>query len=261
MILELLKTRGPLTLTELASYFECSTATIRRDILALERLGDIRRFHGAVALSGVTGPETSFRENALRFASEKTAIGRILAEWIPEDAIVGLNGGTTTTSVAKQLLAARRRVTVVTNAVNIAHLLSDGGIDVVVIGGAVSPPNYETIGPIAIQSLVTLHLDIVVLGANGVDPRFGVTTTTEQEAAVGRAFAERSDRVIIAADHSKLNRNSLFQMLEWNQVDDLATDSQSVSVVAGWAPQAEPLMTYEDAVLYHLRSELPGRLE
>ncbi len=236
-IVALLRLHGALSVADLASRFECSAATIRRDIQELEAQGEIRRFHGAVALDG-TVVERPFRDKYATHADKKKAIAMQLAHWIPDGVTVGLNGGTTATAVALQLMEFKRKITVVTNAVNIAHILSDGGTSVVVVGGALRPQNYETTGPMALSSLANLHLDWAILGANGVDKKFGITATTEQEAAVGHAFAVQADRVVVAADSSKLGRTALFRMLAWQDMQYLASDHDAEAEMEEWGVKA-----------------------
>lgn len=232
-IIELLRAYGTLSIVDLSERVACSTATIRRDIQNLEEQGAVRRFHGAVALDGVV-VERHFQDKFATHAEEKRAIAARLVTWLPGGTIIGLNGGTTTTAVAQSLAEQQSDVTVVTNAINIAHALSDYGLAVVVVGGAVRPQNYETTGPMALSSLTHLHLDWAILGANGIDRRFGITTTTEQEAAVGKAFADQADRVVIVGDRSKLGQTALFRMLSWDEVDYLASDDGASPILEDW---------------------------
>ena len=75
---------------------------------------------------------------------------------------VGLTGGTTCTEVARELVD-RERLTVVTNALNIASELAiRPNLKLVVTGGTARPESYELVGPLAEQSLAGLHLDLVV---------------------------------------------------------------------------------------------------
>ena len=107
-------------------------------------------------------------------------------------AVVGLNGGTTATEVARALATrpdpvARPTpaVTVVTNALNIAwELAVRRQIKIVVTGGAARPQSYELIGPLAGRILEDISLDIVLLGVDQVDPVDGAMAHHEGEAAV-----------------------------------------------------------------------------
>ena len=237
-IMTLLRQQGSMSVTDLAKKMGCSPATIRRDLIFLEQtLGNLKRFHGAVGIDHEAAKNTDvlspldepFDDKVTVNAAEKSAIAIKVAEFLPEYSVVGLNGGTTTALIARQLVALQKVMTIVTNSVNIAYELARSKISVVVVGGALQPANYETTGPLAIKLLEEFHFDWAVLGANAVDRRFGVSVVAENEAAVGQVFADRADSVMVAADHSKLGKGALFRMIDWKKVDWLATSKLGLS--------------------------------
>lgn len=143
----------------------------------------------------------------------------------------------------------------VTNAVNIAFALTTSRIRVVVVGGMLEPANYETTGPLAVETLRTLHLDVAVLGANGLDPRFGASTHTEEEAAVGHIFGDRADVVVMATDASKLERRALFRMVDWADVDYLVSDHRSAATCARW--KVHPVAVDDASGLWQVAGHVP----
>lgn len=234
-ILTLLRQNGTLTISELARTFDCSPATIRRDIHdLLQEVPAIRRYHGAIGLDGSEG-EQWFHEKEEKFTPEKDAIADCLAQWLPDGSTIGLNGGTTTARIALKLAQQKKRLTIVTNAVNIAYQLAGSDIEVVVIGGTLRPRNYETIGPTTRDNLSRLHLDFAILGTNGLDIGNGATSTAEDESAVGQCFAEVADNVVIAADHSKFGRNALYRMLNWPDIDFVVSDQETPISSGSWS--------------------------
>lgn len=239
-ILALLKSQGSMSVAELAERIGCSQATIRRDLKALRENTGVRRFHGAVAVEAIA-MEPAFQERLAVADAEKRAIARRAVEFLQETlkpgSVVGLNGGTTTTQIAHQIAEVGLNVTVVTNAVNIAFALTSSRIPVVVVGGMLLPANYETTGPLAVEALKNLHLDVVILGTNGLDLRFGASTHAEAEAAVGRIFSEQADTVIIAADASKCERTALFRMVEWDRIGYVVADDQAARIFRTWPLQ------------------------
>ncbi|SMC08236.1 transcriptional regulator, DeoR family [Sulfobacillus thermosulfidooxidans DSM 9293] len=247
-ILSRLKQAGTITVQELADTFSCSLATIRRDIHELMmREPQIRRYHGAVGLD-IQDTEQWFHDKTALFPEEKDDLAALVVEWLPEGAVIGLNGGTTTTRVATQLAKNPKALTVVTNAINIAYQLTQAEIPVVVIGGDLRPYNYETTGSMALQGLTGLHLDWAILGANGVHPRVGITTTASDEAVLGQGFRRAADHVLIIADHSKMQRNALYRMLAWNDIDYVATGCQAASLLKEWPVMPHPTMNAAQTV-------------
>lgn len=225
-ILEGLSTDGSVAVAMLMERFGVSAATIRRDLNLLERQHLLTRTHGGAVMQGVLY-ELPLRYKASRHEAEKRRIAEAAVARVAEGAAVGLTGGTTTTEVARAL-ADRQRLTVVTNALNIASELAiRPNIKLVVTGGYARAESYELVGPLAVQSLSGLHLDIVFVGADGISRSDGLTTHHEVEADTNRALIERAKRVIVVADGSKLGRVAFAQICPIEMAHELITDRQA----------------------------------
>lgn len=176
------------------------------------------------------------RYKVARKADEKQRIARAAAELIPSGSTVGINGGTTTSEVARELAVRPEpagtgggiALTVVTNAINIANELAvRPQIKIVVTGGVARPNSYELVGPLVDTVLRTLALDYTILGVDAVHPRFGAATHDESEAGANRALAECAGTVIVVADSSKLGRRAFAQVCETAAVSILVTDKDA----------------------------------
>ena len=136
---ELLK-NGRITVQQLAERLNVSVATVRRDLTELQRSGGLRRTHGgAISLEPLLYEpfrhDSTFQDQIERHAEEKRRIGVAAAELIADGQMVAFTAGTTTTQVARSILV-DRRVTVVTNTVNVAMELSGrSNISIIVTGG------------------------------------------------------------------------------------------------------------------------------
>jgi DeoR family transcriptional regulator, aga operon transcriptional repressor len=233
-LLEMLGQDGRLEVEHAAKTLDVSPATIRRDLddLAAQRL--LTRTHG-----GATPNKTTFdlplRYKAGRRAKQKMRIGEAAAAIVPEGAIVGLNGGTTTTEAARALGSRfdgsgdqRTALTVVTNAVNIANDLAvRPRVKIVMPGGVVRSLSYELGGPLATEILDQISLDIVLLGVDAFDAERGASTHDEGEAVINRLMVARSNRVVVVADSSKLGRTAFTRICAITAVHMLITDSEA----------------------------------
>lgn len=233
-IVELLEQHGALSISALADRLGCANATIRRDLVRLANGGvQLAHHHGSVSLVRQS-LGSQFEANRIAQYEAKEAIAQFMVEFIPDGITVGLNGGTTTLLVARALAKAKKTVRVVTNAVNIAYELSMNEMEVVVVGGAVRLPNFESTGQLALKTLASIHVDLSVLGAEGADSQFGFSTTSEDEAAVAQAFTNCSDKVLMAVDASKLGKKALFRLLDWDDVDFVAIDRRGGLALRQW---------------------------
>ena len=222
-ILERLADGGTVSVTALAEALGASPATVRRDLQHLERQRLLARTHGGAVAQGVTY-ELPLRYKGARRQEEKRRIAAEAARRVSDGEAIGLTGGTTTTEVARALVD-RERLTVVTNALNIASELAvRPNLKLVVTGGWARPESYEVVGPLAEQTLSGLNLDIAFVGADGVDPRGGCTTHHEVEAHTNLALIERSRRTIVVADSSKLGRVAFARICGLDRVHELITD-------------------------------------
>jgi len=237
-LLELLARHGRVAVEDAAVALEVSVATIRRDLDRLAEQQMLTRTRGGAVAHGVSY-ELPLRYKTARRASEKQRIGRATADLVAVGEVVGLTGGTTLTEVARALAlrtdiaddtgAAAGRgpaLTVVTNALNIANeLVIRPQIKIVVTGGVARPQSYELTGPLARGVLAEVTLDVAVLGVNAVDAEHGVSVHHEGEASINRLLAERAQRVVVAADSSKIGKRAFARVCDLAQVDVLVTDA------------------------------------
>jgi DeoR family transcriptional regulator of aga operon len=223
-ILEHVSARGSVDVRELSGLLDVSSATVRRDLEHLSGQHLLRRTRGGAEV-GAVGLEVPLQHRAERLLPEKQAIARAAAALVPEGAVVGMNGGTTVTEIAR-LLAARGPFTAVTNAVNIAaELVLHRHVTLVVIGGNARTASYELVGPIAERTLAGMHTDITFLGVDGVSSDHGCTTHDQLEAATDRAFADASARTAVVADHTKIGRTTFAKICPLADIAVLVTDS------------------------------------
>ncbi|WP_022882583.1 DeoR/GlpR family DNA-binding transcription regulator [Gryllotalpicola ginsengisoli] len=231
-LLELVSSRGNVSIAEISEELGVSLATARRDLTTLAQQRLITRTHGGAAALG-TGYELPLQYKIARQAEAKLAIARAAVELITPGETVGLNGGTTTTEVARELGRSERflgaegdyGITIVTNALNIGYELSvRSNVKIVVTGGVARRQSYELVGALVQQALAEFALDVVVLGVDGIGGQFGLTTMHEGEADVSRWFAEVGRRVIVVADSTKIMRSTFARICPLDRVDVLVTD-------------------------------------
>jgi DeoR family transcriptional regulator of aga operon len=222
-ILERLSSDRTVGVADLASSLHVSTATVRRDLVLLQDQRLLSRIHGGAMAHGVIY-ELPLRYKSARHQEEKRRIAVAAAGLVADGMVVGLTGGTTCTEVARELVE-RQRLTVVTNALNIASELAvRPEVKLVVTGGTARPESYELVGPLAEQSLSGLNLDVVFIGVDGIDHLAGCTTHHEVEAHTNMALIERADRVVAVADSSKIGHVAFAQICPIQRVDELVTD-------------------------------------
>ncbi|QLY32188.1 DeoR/GlpR family DNA-binding transcription regulator [Nocardia huaxiensis] len=231
-LLELLAHSGRLSVEEASAVLEVSPATIRRDFTALAEQQLATRTHGGIVATSVAY-ELPAR---YRHADEaKHRIAEHAAESIEPHCVVGMNGGTTTTAVARALAgrtdlsgSGDEQLTIVTNALNIAsELVLRPHLRTVCLGGTARRESYELYGPLAERSLAELRLDTLVLGVNAISAEGGAQCKHLGEAGVNAEMVRRATQVVVVATSDKLGRSALARICPIDQVDLLITDSDA----------------------------------
>jgi DeoR family transcriptional regulator, aga operon transcriptional repressor len=223
-ILSLIDTDSASAVEDLADALSVSSSTVRRDLAQLANQGLVLRSHGG-AVRVERGYELPIRYRETSQAAEKRRIGQAAAKMVDDDAVVGLTGGTTTMEISRAL-AARRRLTVVTNALNIgAELALRPNIRLVLTGGIARSASFELSGPAAERAIQDYNIDIAFIGVDGVDPVAGCTAHNDSEAGTNAALVRRAARVIVVADHTKLGQVKFAKICDLAAVDLLLTDA------------------------------------
>jgi DeoR family transcriptional regulator, aga operon transcriptional repressor len=232
-LLDLLPGDGQLSVTEAAQALGVSQATIRRDMDQLARQQLVTRTRGGV-IAGHVSYDLPLRYKTARHAPQKQRIGRAAAALVAAGATVALNGGTTTSEVARALAIrpdlqdGTPVVTVVTNAMNIANELAvRPHIKIVVTGGVTRSQSYELIGPYATLVLEQLALDWAILGVDALDPVAGATAHHEGEASISHLMATRAAQVMIVADASKLGQRAFARVCATDEINVVVTDQDA----------------------------------
>jgi DeoR family transcriptional regulator of aga operon len=242
-LLELLTESGRVSVEEAAERLAVSQATIRRDFDQLAQQQMITRTRGGAVANGVSY-DLPLRYKTAKHSAEKQRIGTAAAALVEPGMVVGLNGGTTMTEVARALairpeLAGNvddSQFTVVTNALNIANeLLVRSRMKIVVTGGVVRSQSFELVGPLGGSLLRDVTLDVALLGVDALDVTLGAAAHHEGEAAMNSLMVGQARRVVIIADSSKLGGHAFARICPIDRVDTLVTDSgASPEIVAAF---------------------------
>jgi len=223
-ILEMMHRDGRVLVKDLADHFRISQITIRKDLEILHSQGAMQRTHGGalpVPAGALLDPTLLEKEKLHR--KEKLRIAAAAAKMVEEGQSVLLDSGTTTMAIARALKD-MSRLTVITNAINIAAELARTHVEVILTGGMLRKNSFSLVGPLAEQALRQLNADILFLGVDGFDTHAGLFTPNLLEAQVNRAMVEIARRTVAVCDSSKFGRRSLCNILPMTAVHEVVTD-------------------------------------
>lgn len=223
-LLEAVRSRGSMSLEELAAMHGVTLQTTRRDVQRLFEDGLLARFHGGVRMPASTTQNLAHQQRVTLNAAGKAAIARAVARQVPNDCSLLINIGTTTEAIARELLQ-HKGLRVITNNLNVASILSpNADCEVIIAGGLVRPRDLGIIGEPAVDFIRQFKVDIGLIGISGIEADGGLRDFDYREVKVAQTIIECSREVWLAADHTKFNRPAMVQLTTLSQIDRLFTD-------------------------------------
>jgi DeoR/GlpR family transcriptional regulator of sugar metabolism len=232
-LLRLLRSAGVLSIRDLTDRLDVSHMTVRRDIAALERSGQVVSVQGGVRLAEWTSRPTP-RERASRAALElprKQAIAETASQLIEDGMVVFLDAGTTCQSVVP-FLAARTDLTVVTNDFHtVVALFEYPAIQAIHTGGEVDVDSGSSSGALAVRVIEELNLDLCFLSTGAWDLSHGVTSPSTDKVILKRAAMESASSVALLADSTKWGSFERFAVAGLDALDIVVTDDDLPTAV------------------------------
>jgi DeoR/GlpR family transcriptional regulator of sugar metabolism len=226
LIVEELRRQGAVRVRELTELLDVSEMTIRRDLDALASAGVLEKVHGGATRRGLATDEPGFEAKSEQQLREKEAIARQAAKLVEPGQSIGLTAGTTTWRLAHHLVRVPD-LTVVTNSIQVAnvfHREPQPGVTVILTGG-VRTPSDALVGPVAVETIRSLHVDVLFIGVHGATADAGLTTPNIVESEANRALVEASSRRVVVADHTKWGIRGLSRFARLNEADVFVSDA------------------------------------
>lgn len=203
IIMQELKQSGILKLKDIIRLTSASESSVRRDFMQLEKQGRLKRVHGGVQLVNPLQAEETISQKSVKNVQKKQAIAYAAAQLIEDDDVCFLDAGST---IAQMLPFLRhKKMTIVTNSVQHAAILTDLGIAVYILGGQIKPTTQAVLGPDTTAQLMQYQFTKAFLGMNSLDLQQGYTTPDPQEAAIKRIALKNSTKCFALVDDSKFN--------------------------------------------------------
>lgn len=221
-ILQILKKNHSATVKELAYSLYVSTATIRRDLEEMQKLGLIERSHGgAVILEEADEVSIFVRINENAKAKERAAFRALSV--VPKDfRSVFLDSSSTVLALAQRLDLTHK--TVMTNNLQTAMLLSKvTDINLLIPGGRIFTAGSSVVGSWTTSLLEDFSFDLMLSSCAAVNGQSAYESSIEQR-DVKRAVLARSDYKILVLDRSKLDKKATYLLGSLSSFDKVVFD-------------------------------------
>ncbi len=219
---------GIVSFSDLCDKFSVSAVTMRRDLKELEDLGLIKRIRGgAKALQPNESLELPYAVRTSINVEEKQRIGKYALETIQPNNVVILDSSSTVRELAKLLVHTKFELTVITNDVEIARLLTvNPTIELIMVGGRIRIGHYGAVGMFAESFWRQVQADKLFLGVDAINAEHGLFNHNLDEIESKRLMLRRSKYRVVLADHEKFFSNSVIQICPIEDVDLIVTGSE-----------------------------------
>lgn len=224
-ILNFVEKHSSVTVKELCDLFHVSEVTIRKDLKELGNEGLLIRTHGGAVKLKETTYEQNQTDKGKERIYEKRKIAQRAYQEINDLETIILDAGTTTQELAKIIRQEDKKLTVVTNALNIANeLIECKNVEVILIGGYLRKNILSCVGGFTEELFGKLIADKVFLGINNISIEYGLTTPNMQECKVKQSMLQAARRKYLLVDSSKFKTNSLYRICGFKDLNMIITD-------------------------------------
>lgn len=224
-IMDRLGTVAECSVLELVRLTGASEATVRRDLLEMEKQGMLlRTFGGARRVEKQSMVLRTFDQRSSRCREAKERIAEVAVKLVSPGMTLIIDSGTTCWNFAARLKSIAP-LRIVTSALAVVDAL--GGtpkIELNLVGGCFRIDNLDFIGPLALENLRSFHADIAFLGCDSLTPGRGAFAEDVNSAAVSREMARCAERTVILCDRSKFRNCGCHRLFAPDEIDTVVTD-------------------------------------
>ena len=224
-ILDFLQKEKRAKVSELSKKFGVSKVTIRRDLDILLNKDLIIKTHGgAIPVSEELSYEIPSRIKSIISKSEKQKIGSKAAQLIKEGDIIILDAGSTTLEIAKRIN--QKKITVVTNDINIAiTVANNSNIELIVPGGVLIEGVFTLVSNNAIEFFKKTYVNKTFLGCDAIDLDFGISNRVLSERKMKLAMINAAQEVIAVCDKRKFGKKVSYHLCDISKINKVVVDS------------------------------------
>ena len=154
ILVRILASRGSVRIKDLATEFDVSEMTIRRELDVLAELGRVERIHGGARARQFASEELSYLQRSETNAAAKREIAVAALRLIEDGDTVGLDVSTTALALARLLPA--RKVRAILSGYDAIEAIQQSDIEFYLSGGLFHAKARSFVGGTAIEALQRL---------------------------------------------------------------------------------------------------------
>jgi len=221
-IMNEVKMRNRVLLTDLAIKLDVSEDTVRRDLKYLDKHGQVKKVHGGAISNSFH--LYHYKENEIYAHESKSIIAQKAHSLLKEGQVILMSGGTTNLELAR-LLPQDFQATVFTISLPVAmRLLEHTMIETIFIGGRLSKEAQISLGAETVRSLSQLKADLCFLGTGHLDADYGLTEIDWEVVQLKKAMIQASKKIVSLTISEKMNSVQRYKVCETQAIHTLITE-------------------------------------
>lgn len=223
IILEDLQENKQVSISDLNKRFSVSEVTLRKDLRYLENKNLLIRSRGGAMRPVKVGHDLSIEKRKVLNLEKKKSIAATASSLIKEGDTIILDSGTTLMQLTSHLEKIRK-LTIITNALDIAIKLSEfNNMKIIVPGGIFHKKSCSLVGVTAVENFQMFRADKYFVSADGINKE-GIFTSNLEEGQIAKLIMSHAKENIVLVDSSKFDRNGIINFAPLSKIHTLVTD-------------------------------------
>lgn len=217
----------------LSNQLKVTPETIRRDLEYLEEKGAVKRVHGGAILNQTNISETNFLVRESINIREKELIALEACKVVSNGDFIAMDVSTTNTEISKQLVKNFHKLSILTNSLVIATILSENpDFSIFLPSGKLINSELCIVGASCISYINQFHIDTFFMSVSGISLEKGLMDYGYGEFEVKMAMYQNAINKFVVADHTKFETTAMLRISNVKSVNGIITDPMiSPSVV------------------------------
>ena len=245
-ILDHIRSKGRILVTEIAQELGVTEVTIRRDLTYLAQNGLLKKTYGGAVL-GASEMNVSVRYRQTRNLTAKRIIGRLAADLIHDGDNVYLEAGSTCYEIIPHL-AHKKDLTVIVNSLHLMSRLHEQvQHKIIILGGQYRQDRMDMIGPTAELAISQLSGFTAFTGADDISLDSGISGADVATVSFTKTVLRRASRIVFVGDRSKFDNPALYKIADLYELDVIVTNADPGQEWADLCAEKEIQLIYENS--------------
>ncbi|QRV25632.1 DeoR/GlpR family DNA-binding transcription regulator [Marinomonas foliarum] len=223
--LSVIEESGFVTIEALASMFEVSQQTVRRDIILMDNLHLVERFHGGAGTLS-SSKRSGYIQKQIVNTSGKIAIGHTLSLVIPLKADIYLDFGTTVETASLIAVKGKTLNIHTSSCATAMSFQKSGNENIYVIGGKISGKDGSLTGSQTTEQLDKMRFDYALIGCSAIETDGSILDFDANKIAMKKLAMKRAKRKILLVDSTKFGKTSRECFAQISDFDLIIIDQQ-----------------------------------